>query len=131
MVGKLTLSQMVAIFASRMITINNDFFLLLVSLNSPAVNYILHNCAPFTQYFKYIRLENRQEFVSLVENYRLNEFKTQVESIRRGLATIVPIVLLPLFTWQELELMVCGKREIDIELLKVCVLIFRYIFLKI
>jgi len=41
--------------------------------------------------------------------------------MRRGLATIVPIQLLPLFTWEELELMTCGKREIDIDLLKVCV----------
>ncbi|ETO22614.1 hypothetical protein RFI_14580 [Reticulomyxa filosa] len=62
--------------------------------------------------------DNRKEYVQLLEHYRLNEFNTQVEAIRRGLATIVPIALLPLFTWQELELMVCGKREIDLELLK-------------
>ncbi|ETO10269.1 hypothetical protein RFI_27108 [Reticulomyxa filosa] len=62
--------------------------------------------------------ENRKEYVQLLERYRLNEFTTQVDAIRRGLATIVPIALLPLFTWQELELMVCGKREIDLELLK-------------
>jgi len=62
--------------------------------------------------------ENRKEYVQLLEEYRLNEFNTQVDAIKRGLATIVPIALLPLFTWQELELMVCGKREIDLELLK-------------
>ncbi|ETO27461.1 HECT type ubiquitin ligase [Reticulomyxa filosa] len=62
--------------------------------------------------------ENRKEYVQLLEHYRLNEFSTQVDAIRRGLATIVPIALLPLFTWQELELMICGKREIDLELLK-------------
>ena len=43
----------------------------------------------------------------------------QVDAIRRGLATIVPVQLLPLFTDKELEFMVCGKREIDIDFLKV------------
>ncbi|ETO06653.1 hypothetical protein RFI_30739, partial [Reticulomyxa filosa] len=64
------------------------------------------------------RWENRKEYVQYLEQYRLNEFSTQVDAIRRGLATIVPIALLPLFTWQELELMVCGKHEIDLELLR-------------
>lgn len=57
--------------------------------------------------------------MELVEKYKLNEFKVQVEAIRSGLATIVPIQLLGLFTWKEIELSVCGKREIDLELLKV------------
>jgi hypothetical protein len=61
---------------------------------------------------------NRSEFVRLVEEYRLAEFNTQIEAIRRGMSTIVPVQLLPLFTWQELEMMVCGKREIDLEYLK-------------
>ena len=56
--------------------------------------------------------------MELVKKYRLTEFTTQIEALRRGLATIVPIQLLPLFSWQQLELMVCGKREIDIDLLK-------------
>jgi len=36
---------------------------------------------------------NRQEFVTLVEKYRLYETKLQTDAIRRGLATIVPIQL--------------------------------------
>lgn len=34
------------------------------------------------------------------------------------MATIIPIQLLSLFTWQELELNVCGKNKIDIQLLR-------------
>jgi len=34
------------------------------------------------------------------------------------MATIIPIQLLSLFTWQELELNVCGKNTIDIPLLR-------------
>ncbi len=37
--------------------------------------------------------ETRHEYVALVEQYRLNECKLQVDAIRRGLATIVPIQL--------------------------------------
>jgi len=65
-----------------------------------------------------VTMENREEWVQLMENYCLGEFSAQVEAIKRGLATIVPIQLLPLFTWHELEERVCGRREIDIEFLK-------------
>ncbi len=41
----------------------------------------------------YCRWENRHEFLRLVEAYRLNEFKLQVDAIRKGLATIVPVQL--------------------------------------
>jgi E3 ubiquitin-protein ligase HECTD4 len=63
-------------------------------------------------------MENRAEYVTLVEKYRLSEFDTQVQAIKKGLGTILPINLLPLFTWAELETMVCGKREISVEYLK-------------
>eukprot|EP00743_Colponemidia_sp_Colp-15_P004697 GILK01005060.1.p1 GENE.GILK01005060.1~~GILK01005060.1.p1 ORF type:complete len:518 (-),score=109.58 GILK01005060.1:144-1697(-) len=62
--------------------------------------------------------ENRQEFVRLVEHYRLKEFDLQVRAMRRGLATIVPVQLLQLFTWEELERKVCGKRDVDVEFLR-------------
>jgi E3 ubiquitin-protein ligase HERC2 len=41
-----------------------------------------------------------------------------VAAIRAGLASIVPTKLLALFTWEELEMMVCGKKNVDVELLK-------------
>jgi hypothetical protein len=44
--------------------------------------------------------------------------REQVENMRKGMATIIPIQLLSLFTWQELELNVCGKNKIDIQLLR-------------
>ena len=40
--------------------------------------------------------------------------------MRKGLATIVPLDLLSLFPWQSVEMMVCGKAEIDVDLLKQC-----------
>jgi len=50
--------------------------------------------------------------------YRLSEFKTQVEAIRKGMATVVPVQLLPLFTWRQLELTVCGSHEVNVNLLR-------------
>jgi hypothetical protein len=61
---------------------------------------------------------NRDEFLRLEEQFRLREFDTQVLAIKKGLATIVPVQLLPLFTPRQLELMVCGAGHIDIAYLK-------------
>eukprot|EP00457_Paulinella_chromatophora_P001529 gb/GEZN01001531.1/.p1 GENE.gb/GEZN01001531.1/~~gb/GEZN01001531.1/.p1 ORF type:complete len:768 (-),score=240.41 gb/GEZN01001531.1/:611-2914(-) len=65
-----------------------------------------------------ITFQNREEFCRLFEEYRLHEFDLQLEAMRTGLATIVPVQLLGLFTPQELELMVCGTKQIDIAYLK-------------
>jgi len=57
-------------------------------------------------------------FAELVENFRLHESDNQIALVRQGLATVVPVDLLSLWSWQELELQVCGKPSIDIDLLK-------------
>ena len=62
--------------------------------------------------------QDRQEWVQLATQFKLNEFNEQLEAIRRGLATVVPQRMLVLFTWEELELMVCGRPRIDLQLLK-------------
>lgn len=61
---------------------------------------------------------NRHPFERLLVEYRLNEFNTQCDAIRKGLATVVPYPLLSLFTWRELELSVCGVPSFDVALLK-------------
>lgn len=61
--------------------------------------------------------ENRMEYADLVEKHRLGAYDRQIDAIRQGLGTIVPVQLLPLFTWRELELQVCGRRELDIDFL--------------
>jgi len=61
---------------------------------------------------------NRVEYAKLVLEYRLHEFTSQVEAIRRGLISVIPARFLSLLTWKELELEVCGSPEIDIDLLK-------------
>lgn len=65
-----------------------------------------------------LKWEERFDYCEKALQYRLNAFAPQIEAIRKGMAAIIPIALLPLFTWQELELQVCGKRELDLDLLK-------------
>ena len=62
--------------------------------------------------------ELRQEYVDAAIKLRLNETNMQINAVRRGLATIVPQHLLTVFTWRELEEMVCGEPSMDIDLLR-------------
>jgi hypothetical protein len=61
---------------------------------------------------------NYVEYVSMCEQYRINELKQQCLAIKAGISTIVPVGMLHLWTWEELELNVCGKKGFDIDLLK-------------
>jgi len=65
-----------------------------------------------------VTYERRFEYADLLENYRLHEFDQQLAAMRRGFGTIVPLRLMPLFTWQEAEVLVCGSPEIDLDELK-------------
>jgi hypothetical protein len=65
-----------------------------------------------------ITANNFKDYCNYYREYRLNEFKRQIEFIRQGLYNIIPGYFLSLFTPNELEEAVCGKGEIDVELLK-------------
>lgn len=68
---------------------------------------------------KSLTFENRHEFVALMKQYRLTEFRKQTAAIRRGLHMVVPLDSLCLFTWREVQSMVCGHgfRSEDVDLL--------------
>ena len=67
---------------------------------------------------KEVTFENRHEFCDCVDYYRLHSFDRQITAVRAGLAQIVPLKILSLFTWDQLEMMVCGSSEIDVDLLE-------------
>lgn len=50
--------------------------------------------------------------------HKLNETPLQLNAIREGLTNIVPVPILSVFTWQELERTVCGSPDIDLEIIK-------------
>ncbi|ELV11273.1 E3 ubiquitin-protein ligase HERC2 [Tupaia chinensis] len=56
--------------------------------------------------YTHITLDSRAEYVRLAINYRLHEFDEQVAAVREGMARVVPVPLLSLFTGYELETMV-------------------------
>jgi len=62
--------------------------------------------------------ENRYEFVDLNVSTRLHESDQQVRAIRKGLNSIVPANMLSLFSSFDLEMLVCGNPEIDVDLLR-------------
>lgn len=65
-----------------------------------------------------VTYENKDEFIALVLNARFSESARQSQAIRYGLAKLVPLGLLNLVTWRQLEEWVCGKPHVDIDLLK-------------
>uniref|UniRef100_I2CP01 E3 ubiquitin-protein ligase HERC2 n=1 Tax=Nannochloropsis gaditana (strain CCMP526) TaxID=1093141 RepID=I2CP01_NANGC len=63
---------------------------------------------------------NWQEYVRLVETVRLKESAAMMGAFQEGMAAVVPQELLPLFTEEEVEQLICGVREVDVELLRKC-----------
>ncbi|XP_038055580.1 E3 ubiquitin-protein ligase HERC2-like [Patiria miniata] len=73
---------------------------------------------PLSTKHAHITLENRNEYVRAALNYRLHEFDEQVQWVREGMARVIPVPLLSLFTGSELDTMVCGSPDIPLHLLK-------------
>eukprot|EP00954_Amorphochlora_amoebiformis_P027789 1387878-Amorphochlora_amoeboformis.AAC.1 len=48
-----------------------------------------------------------------LREFRLHEFDKHLQAIREGLADVVPIALMSLFTWRELEAQVAGYGMAD------------------
>eukprot|EP00466_Bigelowiella_natans_P014826 jgi/Bigna1/51607/estExt_Genewise1Plus.C_20019 len=61
---------------------------------------------------------NRKEFCTKIVDYRKKEFQQQCAAIRRGLACVVPYPLLSIFAWEELEIQVCGRSQMNVDLLQ-------------
>ncbi len=66
---------------------------------------------------KPVTLADRLEYCAAVEQLRLAEGAAAVAAMKRGLETLVPVRVLTVFKWRELEALVCGRPEIDVELL--------------
>ena len=53
---------------------------------------------------------NCEEYVGLCEKFRVEEISKRCKAIREGLSTIVPIGIVNMWTWEQLELNVCGEK---------------------
>ncbi|KZV69516.1 hypothetical protein PENSPDRAFT_753267 [Peniophora sp. CONT] len=63
-----------------------------------------------------VTLENRREFVQLSAQYRLYEsIKDQLEALLGGFYEIIPKDLVTIFNEQELELLISGTPDVDVD----------------
>jgi len=65
-----------------------------------------------------VKHEQRDEFTRLITLTRLNEADQQIRAIKKGLNAVVPAYMLSLFSWFDLEMLVCGNPIIDVETLR-------------
>ncbi len=62
--------------------------------------------------------ENVEEYIELVENVRMKESEKQIEAIRTGFSKLLPLKVLPFFSWEEWEEKITGKPDVPITDLK-------------
>jgi len=65
-----------------------------------------------------INLSNWKLYMRLVERCRLAEATQLLRAFRDGLGSVLPVELLPLFSSEELEKLICGESSIDVDLLQ-------------
>ena len=63
-----------------------------------------------------VTFDERISFCDLVQHARLHEFDKHAAAIERGMAEVVPMRLLQLFSWQQLETLVSGSPTFDLDL---------------
>lgn len=57
-------------------------------------------------------------YVQEVVQARIHEGDAALFAVRDGLASVIPTAVLPIFTWEEVELQACGRPGVDIDLLQ-------------
>jgi hypothetical protein len=62
--------------------------------------------------------ERVAEYADLVEHLRLTENEEAYRQIRRGISIVVPLIALNLFSWKQIETMVCGAPDVSVDILK-------------
>ena len=65
--------------------------------------------------FRVVTFDTRLEWCEAVKAVRLGEFSNQIAAITRGMDSVVPMRVLQLFSWQQLEVLISGDPRIDLE----------------
>ena len=61
---------------------------------------------------------DRARYVAMAERARLCEQDAQVAAVREAMGAVVPLQLLGLLTWSDLELRLCGRPRVDVDMLQ-------------
>lgn len=62
--------------------------------------------------------EGAEKFAKLLLQQRLTFDAPQLRAMRRGMSTVVPVQLIRLWAWQDLQDKVCGVHAMDLDMLK-------------
>ena len=65
-----------------------------------------------------VDFDKTKQYIKLVKLYKINEFKSQIEYIKKGFYSVIPKDIAKILNYNELEEMICGKNELDIKELK-------------
>ncbi len=65
-----------------------------------------------------VKYEELTDYISETIMARLRESQPQYNSIKRGISKVIPQSLFNIVTAKELEIWVCGKPHVDIDLLR-------------
>jgi len=66
----------------------------------------------------FITKANFPRYLEQLRKFRFHEYDVQIEAIRHGLGSIIPLGALSLLSWSHLETLVCGSPVIDVALLE-------------
>jgi len=65
-----------------------------------------------------VLFEERAEFIDKMVQAKVKESQLQIEAIKKGLSSIIPLPFLKTVTAADLETWVCGKKKVDVDLLR-------------
>jgi hypothetical protein len=65
-----------------------------------------------------VTFENCGKYADLMLKARLGECDKAIARIREGISVVVQIDLLNLFSWRQVETLVCGTADVDVDILK-------------
>lgn len=65
-----------------------------------------------------VTFATRHAYCDAALSFRLHECDDAIAAMRRGLSNLVPLRGLSLFTWTEVEALICGQPTVDIALLR-------------
>eukprot|EP00697_Spironema_sp_BW2_P004386 gnl/Spiro4/15965_TR8584_c0_g1_i1.p1 gnl/Spiro4/15965_TR8584_c0_g1~~gnl/Spiro4/15965_TR8584_c0_g1_i1.p1 ORF type:complete len:3185 (+),score=1015.68 gnl/Spiro4/15965_TR8584_c0_g1_i1:139-9555(+) len=65
-----------------------------------------------------VHLKDVGRYCELVAQTRINEARAQMEAVRQGFGAVVPLSLLAIVPWNELETRICGAADFSCDVLK-------------
>ena len=65
-----------------------------------------------------VTYHNALDFAFSLEKQRLTESETAYVAIRTGMSAVIPLNLLYTFSWKQVETLVCGAADINVDVLK-------------